>query len=126
MTNRTKPCTVAIRQGRLTKAKQYAEAAELIEADPELMDACVTLCVDAGIAAADVVCCARLGVHATGQDHREAVALLKKAEPALAKELSVLLAMKTQATYSAVPASATKHKQARRAMRRLVDAANAE
>jgi hypothetical protein len=43
-------------------------AAEIVDAfadeDLDLDDACVTLLVHAGIAAADVVCCRRLGKHA--------------------------------------------------------------
>ena len=123
MTSRPKQCTPAIRRGRLVKVKQFADTAELIEVDDGLIDAYITLCVHAGIAAADVICCARLGQHATGQDHQGAVTLLQKADPTLAKELSALLGMKTAAGYSDVPASRAKRKQARRAMARLVDAA---
>jgi len=48
----------AIREGRMAKAKQFVDAAETVEAladDPnDVADAYVTLCVHAGIAAADV------------------------------------------------------------------------
>lgn len=66
MTSRTKKCTATIRRGRLDKAKQFAETARLIEGNDALIDAYVTNCVHAGIAAADVICCARLGEHAIG------------------------------------------------------------
>ena len=72
----TRRCTDADRRGRLAKARQFLEAVELVEAladEDDLLDAMVTLCVHAGIAAADVICCARLGEHATGQNHTEAV-----------------------------------------------------
>src|SRR5207248_6918973 len=92
----------------------------------DLGDAYVTLCVHAGIAAADVLCCARLGEHAQGENHTEAIALLRTADRELANDLSTLLGMKTFAGYSAIKSTADKRKRAGRAMRRLVDAASAE
>jgi hypothetical protein len=70
MMRRTKDCTDTIRIGRLEKANEFHEAAVLIEDD--VPNASVDLLIDAGIAAADVICCARLGVHATGENHNEA------------------------------------------------------
>jgi hypothetical protein len=46
---------------------------DLADEDGEIADAYVTLCIHAGIAAADVICCIRIGEHATGEDHAEAV-----------------------------------------------------
>jgi hypothetical protein len=63
-------------------------------------DVVVTLCVHAGIAASDAICCARLGQHAKGDDHGEAVVLLGKADSGSAKHLRLLLSMKTKAEYS--------------------------
>ena len=60
-------------------------------------DAAVNLFVLAGIAAADVICCSRLGVHATGESHNEAIALLKKAEPDMAKHLRAFTPVETAA-----------------------------
>lgn len=64
MSERT--CDAATRRGRARKADEFRLAAEVIEeyagSDDDLNDAYVTLCVHAGIATADVVCCARLGV----------------------------------------------------------------
>lgn len=67
--SRTHDCTQSTRAGRLAKGNQFWEAATLIEElteESDLVDAYITLCIHAGIAAADVICCARLGVHATG------------------------------------------------------------
>jgi hypothetical protein len=79
-TDRTKDCDSATRAGRLQKARQFMDAANTIEtlADDgvDVADAYVTLCVHAGIAAADVICCARLGKHSQGEDHVSAVGLL--------------------------------------------------
>jgi hypothetical protein len=76
---RTQPCTAAIRRGRLRKAEQFIEAAgtvrDLADGHEDVADAYVTLCVHAGIAASDVICCASLGEHAQGEDHGEAVGL---------------------------------------------------
>ena len=53
---------------------------ETLVDDGDLADAYVTLCVHAGIAAADVICCTALGKHATGDDHNHAVALLRQVD----------------------------------------------
>jgi hypothetical protein len=99
---------------------------DLSDDDDDIGDAFVTLCVHAGIAAADVVCCSILGEHAQGENHAEAVALLARADTSLASRLRVLLAMKTDAGYSHVPMSATDRKKAERAAALLVVAAHSE
>jgi hypothetical protein len=124
---RTNRCTPDIRRGRLRKAVEFLEAATLI-ADPAgeespSNDAFVTLCIQAGIAASDVICCARLGEHAQGQDHNEAVALLSQGDAESAKHLRVLLAMKTKATYSHTGISTADAKRAGRAAEALVETA---
>lgn len=111
----------------MAKAKQFLDAAESVEtlADDsnDVADAFVTLCVHAGIAAADVICCKRLGEHSRGEDHTAAIALLGRASEAAAKNLRDLLSMKTKAGYSAVPTSGADYKRAGRAARALVDEA---
>lgn len=123
----TKRCTEADRRGRLAKARQFLEAAELVDAfapEEDLLDALVTLCVHAGIAAADVVCCARLGEHATGQNHTEAVELFARVDKTSARDLSKLLGMKTRAGYSSTPISAANARSALRSATLLVAAAS--
>ena len=124
---RTNPCTPEVRQGRLRKAVEFLDAANLIAdpADEEAAstDAIVTLCIQAGIAASDVICCARLGKHAQGQDHNEAVTLLSQANSESAKHLRVLLGMKTKATYSHTGISTADAKRAGRAAEALVETA---
>jgi hypothetical protein len=124
---RTRPCTPEIRRGRLLKSGKFLDAASLIadqaEEQAEIADVYVTLCVHAGIAASDAICCARLGQHAQGDDHSEAVALLSKADNSSAKHLRVLLGLKTKAGYSHTPASAEEAKRAGRAAGALVEAA---
>ncbi|HEV3365055.1 MAG TPA: hypothetical protein VG795_13120 [Acidimicrobiia bacterium] len=125
---RTVRCTEATRVGRLAKAQQFWSAAQTIEtfADDEtsITDAYTTLAVHAGIAAADVICCVRLGQHARGDDHDEAVALLSQTDPARAKDLATLLRMKTRSGYGHEPTSRADRQRAQRAAARLVQAAN--
>lgn len=114
-------------RGTHGRAKQFLEAAETVEAladdSNDVADAYVTLCVHAGIAAADVICCKRLGEHSRGEDHTAAVALLGRASETAATNLRDLLRMKTKAGYSAVPTSGTDYERAGRAARALVDEA---
>jgi hypothetical protein len=124
---RTIPCTPDVQQGRLRKAVEFLDAATLIAAQPDgkatAADAYVTLCVQAGIAASDVICCARLGCHAHGQDHNDAVTLLAQANSDAARHLRALLTMKTKADYSHTPISTAEAKRAGRAAEALVEAA---
>jgi len=121
MTRRIKDCTDAIRIGRLNKANEFHKAAVLLEDDSP--NASIDLLVDAGIAAADVICCARLGVHATGENHNEASLLLKQAEAGMEKHLRTLLNLKTKVAYTHQPATTDEHKKASRAAEALVEAA---
>jgi len=88
---RTKPCSATIAQGRLNKANQFITAADMIrdlaDEDEEVADAYVTLCVHAGIAASDVICCSNLGKHAQGESHDEATTLLASVDKDVAKHL---------------------------------------
>lgn len=125
--HRSSEATIA---GRLRKAEQFMEGAETIRelADDEhdVADAYVTLCVHAGIAAADVICCIALGEYVQGESHNEAVAHLSKVRPdgrGLGNSLRTLLRMKTRAGYSHEPADARDRKRAQRAAERLLNAA---
>jgi hypothetical protein len=127
MSRRTRACDDTVTAGRLRKAEQFFEAAETVRefADDELgvADAYVTLCVHAGIAAADVICCVSLGLHALGESHSEALALLESVRPdgsELARSLRALLSIKTRAGYGAEPAAAQDRKRAQRQAERLV------
>jgi hypothetical protein len=130
MSRRTRTCDDTVTAGRLRKAEQFVDAAETVRefADDEMdvADAHVTLCVHAGTAAADVICCVSLGMHAVGESHSEALALLESVRPdgsELAKSLRTLLGMKTRAGYAAEPVAAEDRKRAQRQTERLVRAA---
>ena len=124
---RTVPCGHAERVGRLRKADLFWEAAGMIDdlwdENQEIADVYVTLCVHAGIAAADVICCAALGKRSRGEGHAEAVSLLASVDVGASGHLSTLLAMKTRAGYSSVPSTAVQRRKAERAARSLLEAA---
>jgi len=124
---RTKACTAAIRAGRLDKAQQFFDAADmlntLVDDESELIEASITLCIHAGIAAADVICCARLGKHALGQDHSQAIELLRSVDSEASKRLAALLGLKTKSGYTAVASSPADRKRAARAAEQLLAAA---
>lgn len=123
---RTHRCTAATVQGRLTRAVEFFGSAEDERLEhPERVNTWVSLYILAGIAAADVICCKALGQHAHGDNHAEAVALLRSVQPdgtELATALGVLLGMKTRAGYGEHPVSADDRARAPRRARQLVDA----
>lgn len=124
---RTTPCTDATKAARLAKARQFrASAQDLadLHGDADAPgDAEVSLLVLAGIAAADVICCRAMGEHARGEAHDEAVAVLRRADPAAARQLSSLLKRKSKAGYSDRPVSRDDVRKARRAADALLTAA---
>lgn len=69
-------------EGRLREAEEFLEQAETILAiaddESTVRNAYTTLCVSAGIAASDAICCAAHGVHAQGESHQEALDLLRR------------------------------------------------
>lgn len=129
MSVRTTPCPKPVRSGRLRKAGQFLDAATdvlaLADDQDDIGDAYVTLCVHAGIAAADVLCCAGLGTYASGQDHNEAIAMLKQLDGTAAGHLNTLLNLKTKAGYTSNAVSAAEVKRAERAATDLVKRARA-
>lgn len=127
MAQRTQTCTEATIQGRLAKAVEFLEAAESQrKVSPQRANAWVTLYIHAGIAAADVICCRALGYHARGEDHVQALSLLRSIQPdgpGLANALGVLLAMKTKAGYGEQTVGADDRVRAPRRASELVSAA---
>ena len=81
------------------------------------------LYVNAGIAAADVICCVRLGVHSNTGNHSEARALLKKADSGSERHLATLLGLKNKAAYTHEPISAAERKRMNRAAGTLIETA---
>ena len=108
MVGRSRDCPDGFGAGRLRKASEFLDAANIVEED--MSDAAVNLYVLAGIAASDAVCCSQLGKYAVGENHHEAVALLRQADGTLERYLSTLLGVKTKAAYTHESATATERK----------------
>jgi hypothetical protein len=130
MTTRIRECDERISAGRFRKALQFRDAArtirEFADDEAEIGDAFVTLCVHAGIAAADTICCEALGHHAQGDDHAQAVTELSRVTPGgekLGSDLRLLLQMKPRAEYGPIPVTAEQRKRAWRRAERLIEAA---
>jgi hypothetical protein len=130
MTPRVRKCDEATVAGRLRKAEQFMESGETIREfaadEGDIGDAYVTLCIHAGIAASDVICCIALGEHVQGDDHNEAIAHLSSVRPdgkSLGNALRTLLMMKTRAGYSHQQVSTADRKRAQRATENLLSAA---
>lgn len=124
----TVDCGPGHADGRRRKMEVFVAAAEALllfegQDDPDVADALVSLRVTAGIAAADVICCSRLGRHATGRNHAEAVALLRQVDATLANHLRRLLNMKPKAQYGALAVSAQELRTSGRAADALLAAA---
>ena len=133
MATRLRACEEAVTAGRLRKAEQFLDVAamvrDLADDEAEVGDAFVTLCVHAGIAASDVICCKALGHFVQGEDHLQAVAELSKVMPdgkQLGRDLRALLRMKTRAGYAAPPVSADQRKRAWRRAETLVESARSQ
>jgi hypothetical protein len=130
MKTRIRECDERTSIGRFRKARQFRDAAETIrefaDDEAEIGDAFVTLCIHAGIAAADTICCEALGHHTQGDDHNQAVAELSKVRPdgeELGKDLRLLLQMKPRAEYGPIPVTGEQRKRAWRRAERLIEAA---
>jgi hypothetical protein len=126
--SRTRPCGRQDAVQRYNQAKAFAELAEL---DPESDDgpkrsAAVSNAVLAGIAAADSLCCRRLGQHAVGDDHQQAIALVEEAGEVgreARRHLETLLSIKHKAQYEGGDPTVREARRAIRAMRSILELA---
>jgi hypothetical protein len=128
MSGRTRPCTRREAQVRLRQAEQYVDAADLVLDDGEFSGVAAALAVLAGIAASDAACCARLGEHHRGQDHKAAVALVETVEPGgriLGKDLKRLLDRKDDAHYGLMSVSSSEERDMVEWARRMLEQAKA-
>jgi hypothetical protein len=130
MTARIRNCDERTASGRLRKAEQFQDAAatirDLANDETEVGDAFVTLCVHAGIAASDAICCEALGHYVQGDDHNQAIAELSKVKPdgnELGGDLRALLQMKSRAGYGPIPVTVEQRKRAWRRAGSLIEAA---
>ena len=126
---KTQDCTPGEARRRLLAAHKFLEAAELFldDPDPEGRRVAVSNAVHAGIAAADAICCVRLGRHAVGDDHRSATELVRKTGPGgadAARALTTLLGLKSKAQYQIGVIGRTDATSAVRRARSLVEHAD--
>ncbi len=101
---KTAPCGQREYMKRLRDARKHIELAEIANSEPhaESKNAAVACAVLAGIAASDAACCKALQVSSRGDDHVEAVELLRKIRPggeSAARDLARLVALKTPSQY---------------------------
>jgi len=90
-----KDCDLTQARQRLVDARQFLEAAELLDAP----DVVATNAIHAAIAAADAITCHALGERSSGASHLGAVDLLRTIDARLATALKRALDRKTQAAY---------------------------
>ncbi len=104
-------------------ALEFAANAELLfderTGDADGKDTYVLLAVNAGMAAADAICIARIGEYNVGEDHRQAVHLLRRAGGPDAA-LSRLLGMKTKSAYGSDEVSTNQLRVARKTLETLM------
>ena len=114
-------CDSVITAGRMSKANEFFDAADHL--GEEMPNAAGDLYIDAGIAAADVLCCVRLGVHSNTGNHSEAVALLERADSGSERHLNTLLNVKNKTAYTHQDLTAAELKKMNRAAEHLLEAA---
>lgn len=111
---RTQACGRAEGRTRLSQARKFLEAAELVAGESEVAESAsvaASLAVLAGIAAADSACCASLGRRSRSQNHHDAEALVAQVEPGgteAARALRRLLELKDTAQYGLINISRQK------------------
>jgi hypothetical protein len=128
-TSRTRRCDRQDATQRHDQARAFADLAELdpFSADGPTRSAAVSNSVLAGIAAADAICCRRLGRHSVGDDHQQALALLEEAGDvggAAKRNLETLLSIKNKAQYEGEDPTVAEAKRAVRAMRSILELAS--
>ena len=97
-----KPCDVQQARQRLVDARQFLEAAKLLDA-PDVVATCA---IHAAIAASDAITCHALGERSNDGNHVSAVDLLRQVDAKLATALKRALDRKTQAGHESVDVSA--------------------
>lgn len=118
-------CNAAEAKTRLQDAREFLELASLkVDDDSRAAHkAAVANAVLAGIAAADAVCCVRLGRRSTSSNHDDAVRLLAPVDTGLARHLATLIEVKNPSQYGTSLLNKDKVTRAMRAASELVSAA---
>ena len=116
-----KPCDVQQARQRLVDARQFLEAAELLDA-PDVVATCA---IHTAIAAADAITCHALGERSSDGNHFSAVDLLRQVDAKLSTSLKRALDRKTQAGSESVDISAADAASCVRWAKQLLAAAEA-
>ncbi len=124
---RTATCGVPQARVRRDQARKFYEVADLVEGEtatiPSAASVAASLAVLAGIAAADAACCAQLKRRSRGQDHKQAVDLVRTVHPGgdeASKKLDRLLDLKDAAHYGVIHVSGQDLQAALRSAKSLV------
>ncbi len=97
-----RPCDIDDARKRFIDAKQFLEAATLLDAP----DVVATNAIHAAIAASDAITCHALGERSADGNHQAAVTLLRTVDKKMAAALKRALDKKTQAAYESGDLSA--------------------
>jgi len=104
---------------RLVDARQFLEAAEILDSP----DVVATNAIHAAIAAADVLTCLQFGERSNSGNHSDAVSLLRRVDANLALTLKRALDRKNQASYESADISSIDTARCVRWAKQLVDEA---
>jgi hypothetical protein len=115
-----RPCDAQQARKRLIDARQFLEAAELLDAS----DVVATNAIHAAIAASDAITCYALGERSSDGNHAAAVEVLRELDPTLAATLKRALDRKTQAAYESADLSQTDAANCVKWARQLIIAAS--
>ena len=115
-----RPCNVQQARKRIIDARQFFEAAEILDA-PDVVATCA---IHAAIAAADAITCHALGERSSDGNHGSAVNLLRQVDASLAAALKRALDRKTQAGYESGDVSTADAARCVRWARQLLTAAD--
>lgn len=131
-------CSREDARNRLRRAEEFLVVADLLLGEQvetgtdkdaiNVSAVSAALAVLAGIAASDAACCHRLGERSRGQDHAQAVALVRQVIPhgdELANDLGRLLDLKDTAQYGILGVADSEARRAVEWARRMVKNARA-
>jgi hypothetical protein len=126
--SRRRPCGLHDAQSRVSIARAYLRTA-LDHPNEDAADRNVVggNAVLAAIAAADAICCLRLGMRNSSDRHADAIALLETVVPdgkSLARDLQTVLAEKDAVQYGVTLVSESRTKRILRAAEKLVTRAD--
>lgn len=114
-----RPCDAGQARQRLVDARQFLEAAELLESP----DVVATNAIHAAIAASDAITGHTLAERSNDGNHTAAVDLLRTVDSTLATTLKRALDRKTQAAYESTDISSTDVASCVRWARQIIEAA---